>query len=160
MIFNRVLLLYPIDATCILFRQWVFFFVYLLNRGVISKGKRRQWVWLDGTIHPCDNDLFDDFLADIESGFYNSLVPVKFQWNVGYVIFQEILVIDGCEIALIRMSVDFTDDQSTLVQVMAWCRQATSHYLSQWWPRSLTPYGFTRPQWVDSSITSTSGSDF
>ena len=26
------------------------------------------------------------------------------------------------------MAPDFTDDQSTLVQVMAWCRQATSHY--------------------------------
>ena len=42
----------------------------------------------------------------------------------------------------------FTDDKSTLVQVMAWCHQATSHYLSQCWPRSLSPYGITRPQWV------------
>ena len=40
------------------------------------------------------------------------------------------------------------DDKSTLVGVMAWCRQATSHYLSQCWPRSLSPYGITRPQWV------------
>ena len=31
---------------------------------------------------------------------------------------------------------------------MAWCRQATSHYLSQRWPRSLSPYGVTRPQCV------------
>ena len=31
---------------------------------------------------------------------------------------------------------------------MAWCRQATSHYLNQCWPRSLPPYGVTRPQWV------------
>ena len=31
------------------------------------------------------------------------------------------------------------DDESTLVQVMAWCRQATSHYLNQCWPRSMTP---------------------
>ena len=65
---------------------------------------------------------------------------------------QEILVIAGwgifCEIALIWMSLDFTDDQSTLVQVMAWCRQATGHYLSQCWPRFLSPYGVTRPQWV------------
>ena len=37
---------------------------------------------------------------------------------------------------------------STLVQVMAWCRQATSHYLSQCWPRSLSPYGVTRPRCV------------
>ena len=30
----------------------------------------------------------------------------------------------------------FDNDKSTLVQVMAWCRQATSHYLSQCEPRS------------------------
>ena len=47
------------------------------------------------------------------------------------------------------MSLDLTGDKSTLLQVMAWCRQATSHYLSQWWPRSLLPYGVTRPQWVN-----------
>ena len=29
------------------------------------------------------------------------------------------------------MPLDLTDDKWTLVQVMAWCRQATSHYLSQ-----------------------------
>ena len=61
-------------------------------------------------------------------------------------------MIDGwdmsCEIVLIWMSLDFIDDQSTLVQVMAWCHQATSHYLSQCWPRSLSPYGVTRPEWV------------
>ena len=47
------------------------------------------------------------------------------------------------------MSLDSTDDQSTMVQVMAWCHQATSHYLNQCWPRSLSPYGITRPQWVN-----------
>ena len=41
------------------------------------------------------------------------------------------------------------DDTSTSAQVMAWCRQATSHYLSQCWPRSILPYGITRPQWVN-----------
>ena len=46
------------------------------------------------------------------------------------------------------MSLDLTDDKSTLVQVMAWCHQATSHYLSQCWPRSLS-YGITRPQWIN-----------
>ena len=47
------------------------------------------------------------------------------------------------------MPQDLTDDKSTLVQVMAWCRQATSRYLSQCWPRSMSPYGVTGPQWVD-----------
>ena len=31
------------------------------------------------------------------------------------------------------MSRDFTDDKSTLVRVMVWCRQATCHHLSQCW---------------------------
>ena len=83
----------------------------------------------------------------------NSLAPGKFEWNFRHVIFKQILVTDdwgiSCEIALIWMSLDFTDDQSTLVQVMAWCRQATSHYLSQCWPRSLSPYNVIRPQWVN-----------
>ena len=47
------------------------------------------------------------------------------------------------------MPLKLSDDKSTLVQVMAWCRQATSHYLSQLWPRSLSPNGITRPQWVN-----------
>ena len=61
-------------------------------------------------------------------------------------------MIDGwgnsCE-CLIWMSLDFIDDQSSLVQVMAWCRQATSHNLSQCWPRSLPPYVVTMPEWVN-----------
>ena len=43
---------------------------------------------------------------------------------------------------------DFTDNKSTLVQVMAWCHQTITQYLSQCWPRSLTTYGVTGPQWV------------
>ena len=83
----------------------------------------------------------------------NSLAPGKFEWNFRYVILKWLLVVDSwgisCEIALKWMSLDFTDDQSILVQVMAWCRQAASHYLSQCWPRSLSPYGVTRPQWFN-----------
>ena len=55
----------------------------------------------------------------------------------------------SCELALRWMLHDLTDDKSTLVQVMAWCHQATSHYLSQWWPRSMSPYGVTRPQRIN-----------
>ena len=40
-------------------------------------------------------------------------------------------------------------DESTLVQVMVWCCQATSHYLSQCWPRSMWSYDITRPPWVN-----------
>ena len=46
------------------------------------------------------------------------------------------------------MSLELTDCKSPLAQVMAWCHQATSHYLSQYWPRFMSPYGVTRPQGV------------
>ena len=46
------------------------------------------------------------------------------------------------------MPQNLTSVKATLVQVMAWCHQAPSHYLSQSWPRSTLPYGITRPQRV------------
>ena len=59
----------------------------------------------------------------------------------------------SCKIALRWMPLDLTDDKSTLVQVMAWCLTAPSHYLNQCWPRSLPPYVITRPQGVNSSYS-------
>ena len=50
--------------------------------------------------------------------------------------------------ALRWMPQDLPDDKSTLGQVLAWCRQVTSHYLSQCWLSSLSPYGVARPEWV------------
>ena len=84
---------------------------------------------------------------------FNSLAPGRVQFNFRKVIFKLILVNGGWgisyEIALGWMPQDLTDDKSTLVQVMAWCRQATSHYPNQCWPRSPMPYGVPRPQWVN-----------
>ena len=85
---------------------------------------------------------------------FNSSTPGK--WNFKYVIFKWISVIDGwgisCDIAPTWMSLDFADDQSTLVP------SGTSHYLSQCWPRSLSPYGVTRPEWVKFEWLLTCGS--
>ena len=53
------------------------------------------------------------------------------------------------------MTLDLTDDKSTLVEVMPWCHQATSHYLGQCWPSFMSPYGVTRPQWVKISLVHT-----
>ena len=50
-----------------------------------------------------------------------------------------------------RVSLELSGDKSTLFQVMACCHQATSHDLSQCWPRSMSPYGITGPQWVNSA---------
>ena len=83
----------------------------------------------------------------------NSLAPGRFEQNFRYVILKLISVTDGLgkiALRLIRwMPQDLTDDKSTVVQVMACCRQAISHYLSQCGPRFLSPYGVTRPQWVN-----------
>ena len=69
---------------------------------------------------------------------WNVITLVNGGWSISY------------KIALRWMPQDLTDDKSTLVQVLAWWRQATSHYLSQCWPTSMSPYGVTRPQWVKS----------
>ena len=61
---------------------------------------------------------------------------------IGYIVLG-----NDCQIAPSWMPQNVTDGTLTLVQVMAWCRQETSHYLSQCWPRFMLPYGITRPQW-------------
>ena len=84
------------------------------------------------------------------SHYLNSLAPGRSECDSKNVIFNLVLLIgifrsfhDNTR----RMPQDLTDDKSTLVQVMAWCRQATSHCLSQSWLSSLSPYGVARPQW-------------
>ena len=54
-----------------------------------------------------------------------------------------------CKSVLRWMSQNLTSEMSTLVQVMAWCRQPTSHYLDQCCPRSLMPYGIISPWWIN-----------
>ena len=61
----------------------------------------------------------------------------NFKWNFRLVIFKLNLVNGGWgisyEIALRWMSLDLTDDKSTLVQVMAWCRQASCNMATMKW---------------------------
>ena len=68
---------------------------------------------------------------------FNSLTPWRFQRKFRSVIFKLILVIDGWGISGEITLRPF--DKSTLVQLIAWCCQATSHYLNQYWPRSMSP---------------------
>ena len=83
---------------------------------------------------------------------FNSLAPGRFERKFRWIIFMVILVIDGwdvhCEIALWWLFFYTSYDKLTLVQVMAWCHQAPSHYLSQCWPRSVWSYGISSLQWV------------
>ena len=85
--------------------------------------------------------------------YVNSLATERFQWNLRKIIFKLILVTDGGDISskivLRWISRNLSDDKSILVQVLAWCHQASSHLLNQCWTRSRPPYGATRPQWVN-----------
>ena len=82
----------------------------------------------------------------------NSLATGRSEYYSKNVIFNFVLLIgifrSSYDNAFRWMPHDLTDDKSTLVQVMAWCRQASSYYLSQCWLSSLSPYGVARPQWV------------
>ena len=93
-----------------------------------------------------------DRMVAFSSWHFNSLAPGRFECDSKNGIFNLVLLIDIFrsfhDNALRWMPQVLNDDKSTLVQVMAWCRQATSHYLSQCWLSSLSPYGVTRLQWV------------
>ena len=91
-------------------------------------------------------------LSILKSGhrYISPLAPVRFKSNFSKVIFKLILVINGCFFLWNCAKMNATDNNKpTLIQVMAWCLQATSHYLRQCWPRSMSLYGITTPQWVN-----------
>ena len=54
------------------------------------------------------------------------------------------------EIALRQIQQSLINEKLALDEMIAWCHQATSHYMSQCWPRSMLPYGITNTQWVTS----------
>ena len=83
---------------------------------------------------------------------FNSLAPGRYGSNFKSTILKCFIensrLNTHWEIVLAWMPQNLTNEKSPLVQVMAWCRQATSHYLSRCWPRSMSSYGITRPHWV------------
>ena len=99
------------------------------------------------------HDVFSYILRDRFISTIKSLAPGGFDHSLKLVNFKLISMINilsiFCEIAIRWMPQHLTDLWSILVQVMAWCYQATSHYLSQCWHRSMSPYDVTRPQWVE-----------
>ena len=59
----------------------------------------------------------------------------------------------SCGISLRWIPKDLTDDLSAMIQVVAWCCQAASHYLSQCWPSTMM-VSTSRQQWVNSKFNS------
>ena len=77
------------------------------------------------------------FLLVFHSQWINSLSPGWYGYDFKWVNLKH------CEIYILSYQVNTTmkwiaqdviDGKSTLVQVMAWCHEATSHYLDQCWP--------------------------
>ena len=124
--------------------------------GYLGPGYTPHWILWDILSYPLfdstDRKMYPHAALQYHVHWVNPLASGIFEWNFREVLFKLISTIDvwgiACEIAIRRISLDLADNKSTLVQIMTWCRQATSHYLSQCWPRSLSPYGITRLHWV------------
>ena len=92
--------------------------------------------------------VYEDGVSGVLYGF-NSLAPRRSECDSKNVNFNLVLLIgifrSSHDNVLQWMPQDLTDDKSRLVQLMAWCRQATSHYMSQCWISSLSLYSVARP---------------
>ena len=79
-----------------------------------------RWVKSHKSYHKC-HDVY-------------SLAPRRCNSNLKSIIFKLIIqntsLCTQCEIVVKWMPQEPTNEKSTFVQVMAWCHQATSHYLS------------------------------
>ena len=120
------------------------------KRGLVMQGARGSAAWHYNIANACME------YSSVCRGWVNSLVPEgcanDFKMLIFQLIIQNVNLVNRCEVSLRCMPQNLTDDKSTLVQVMAWCRQATSHHLNQCWPKYMSPYGVTRPQWVKSNV--------
>ena len=77
-----------------------------------------------------------------------SLIPGRCGCNIIHLTEQILLILlrnlaTCCEIAVNWMPKSLTIDKLLLNQVIAWCRQARSHYRSYVYPDLLSPYDFT-----------------
>ena len=89
-------------------------------------------------------DLLTHWLSGDKVVILSMQFSDAFQWLIIFLMIGSI----SCEIALRWMLQNLVDYKSTLVQAMAWCRQAPSHYLNLCSTSSKTPYGATRGRWV------------
>ena len=89
--------------------------------------------------------------------YINSLTSWRCGSSFKGIIFKLIIQNNGLgtnnEIAFVKITKNLTNEMSSLVQAVAWCHQATRHYLSQCWPRSMSPHDVAQPQWVNSIFT-------
>ena len=104
-----------------------------------------MFIWVETIQEPLVTSFrqlnFHYVLAFLFISMFNSLEPSKYGSSFESAIFKLIILTSSlgilCEIALRSRPRNFTNEK------------LTSKYLSQCWPRSLSPYDVTRPQWVN-----------
>ena len=101
--------------------------------------------WIETVLLNASDILFNS--ADI-----NSLSPGRFEFTFKIKKFKSTLVVDGCsiscEIALRWTSLDLTDDES-IGSGSGLVPSGSKPLPEPCWPRFMSPYGVTRPQWVN-----------
>ena len=116
-------------------RRWM---LSMMATGIHCRSSNREW-WV--TDH-ADIMLHSYLIGACFS--INSLLPGKCDCNFESIISEYMLPIRFIntfyKIALRWIPQNTFDNKLTLVRVIAWC---------QCWSRSMSPYGITRPQWVN-----------
>ena len=129
---------------CIIFNK-TFWIVIQISLKFVSKGPMTQimaqiMAWCQtGDTSLTVPMMVKSAIHITQPQWINSLAPGRCENIFTNLFFKHILRTDiwstSCEICLNWVPQNPTDDRSALVHVMAWCHQATSHYLSQSWPR-------------------------
>ena len=105
--------------------------------------------------HTLRVSVFTNTSCMVRIALSNSFAPAICGRDFKYIIFT-LLTYNSfgthSETASDWMSQNLTNEKSTWIHVMVWWRQAISHYLSQCWPRSMSPYGIAKPQYVKAFI--------
>ena len=107
-------------------RHWPF--VRRIHRSPVNSPHKGQW---RGAL------MFTLICARIK-GWVNNCEAGDLRRNRAH---YDVIVMRHC--TLEWMPEDLADGKLSLVHVMTWCRQATSYYLNQNWPRSPTPRSVT-----------------
>ena len=84
-------------------------------------------------------------LSTVSSSYINTVKPRQYGCHFAGDIVKCIFLNENARI-FIKISLKFVpyaplDDKPTLVQIMAWDKQATSHYLTQWWITNVISLG-------------------
>ena len=99
--------------------------------------------------------VYSTVYSDVDQRKHQSSASLAFVWGIPrwpvnsphkWPVTRKMFPFD--DVILRWISLDLNDKKSTLVQVMDWCRQTASHYLSQCWPSYMSPYVRGIHRWI------------